>query len=78
MPLKKPRSKTSIPKAVGHRMIYAAGAKRSSDEADSALCKLLDKHGEKISQIAHQIAANAKRRTVSREDVLAAARQVKS
>lgn len=58
------------------RIMKSAGAKRVSKDATYEMMNLLETYARKISSTAASISENAKRRTVTKEDVKLSAEEI--
>ncbi len=63
---------SELPIAPVTRLIRNAGAERVSDDASQELIRLLEEEAEKIAGKAINLARHAKRKTVTREDIVEA------
>ena len=70
------RKRTIIPKAPLGRILLKAGAKRISDDALEAFSEILSDLGAEISEQASKIAKHSGRKTVLKQDVMLAAKQM--
>ncbi len=65
-----------IPTASAYKIIAKAGAERISDNASEYLAEILTNKGVEISKYAMQLAEHAGRKTVKKEDIKLASKQV--
>ena len=63
---------SELPIAPVTRLIRNAGAERVSEDASQELIRLLEEEAEKIAGKAVNLARHAKRKTVTREDIVEA------
>ena len=63
---------SELPIAPVTRLIRNAGAERVSEDASQELIRLLEEEAEKIAGKAINLARHAKRKTVTREDIVEA------
>jgi histone H3/H4 len=66
------KSTTALPLASMERILKKAGAERVSDEAKSALCRIIEEIGTSIGRKAVQFSMHAGRKTIKDKDIMLA------